>query len=123
MTVMENMLTKYPKIDFVFCVNDDATVGAYEAAAAVGRANEIIFVGHDGTVDGLQYILDGKISYTVFQDPFKMGRDSITALVEHWSGNEVARYQYVFVCEIIDKSNAQSFLDIYPAMEKWYEIK
>jgi ABC-type sugar transport system substrate-binding protein len=123
MTVMENMLTKYPKIDFVFCVNDNSAIGAYEAAAAVGRADEMVIVGHDGMEDCLKYIMDGKIKYSCFQNPYKMGRDTITALVEYWSGNKVTRDQYMFDCEIIDKNNAQSFLDIVDEMAKWYKIK
>jgi len=123
MTVMENMLTKYPKIDFVFCVNDNSAIGAYEAAAAVGRADEMVIVGHDGMEDCLKYIMDGKIKYSCFQDPYKMGRDTITALVEYWSGNKVTRGQYMFDCKIIDKDNAQSFLDIIDEMAKWYKIK
>ena len=123
MTVMENMLTKYPEIDFVFCVNDNSAIGAYEAAAAAGRAEEMVIVGHDGMKDCLQYMLDDKIGYSCFQDPFKMGRDTITALVEYWSGNTLTRDQYMFVCEIIDKANAQSFIDIVDEMAKWYDIE
>ncbi|MCD4670549.1 MAG: substrate-binding domain-containing protein [Actinomycetia bacterium] len=102
---MENMLTKYPEIDFVFCVNDNSAIGAYEAAA-VGRAEEMVIVEHDGMKDCPEYILDDKIEYSCFQDPFKMGRDTITALVEYWSGNTLTVDQYMFVCEIIDKANA-----------------
>ncbi len=120
---MENMLTKYPKIDFVFCVNDKSAIGAYEAIAAAGRADEIIVVGHDGGVDGLDYVKDGKIKYTCCQDYFQMGRDTITALVEYWSGNKVTKDQYTYVCKIIDKDNVQPFLDEYDEMEKWYKIK
>jgi len=123
MTVMENMLTKYPNIDFVFCCNDDAALGAYEAAAAVGRQDKIIIAGDNGTIDGLQSILESKLDYTVFTDPFKIGRDSIAALVESWSGNQVKQDQYRYVAEVVDKNNAQSFLDIYPTMEKWYKTK
>jgi ribose transport system substrate-binding protein len=45
--VMSDLLSKYDKIDLVLACTDDAAFGAHEAAAAVGRADEILYTGWD----------------------------------------------------------------------------
>jgi ribose transport system substrate-binding protein len=123
MSVMENMLTKYPTVKFVFGVNDDAALGAYEAAAAAGRQKGIVITGFDGTIDGLKSILAGKVYATAWKDPFRIGRDSIAALAKYWSGDKVGKEDYRYNCEIVTKDNAQTYIDMYAQMEKWYKTK
>jgi len=112
MSVTENLLSKYPKVDFIFCINDNAALGCYEAVAAAGRENEIVVVGDDGVPDGLKSILEGRMKYSVWKNPFKMGEDAIAAFVNYWDGKEVPKWT-VTPSEVITKDNAQSFLDVY----------
>ena len=48
---MESALAVYDEIDVVFGANDPAAHGAYVAAKAVGREEEMVFFG----IDGLPY--------------------------------------------------------------------
>lgn len=59
-TEMESALARFDKIDLVYAHNDPAAHGAWLAAKAAGRENEMRFVGIDGLPqEGLQYVRDG----------------------------------------------------------------
>ena len=46
--IMQQWLSQYKKIDLVYAENDPMALGAYLAAAGVGRAKQIKFIGTDG---------------------------------------------------------------------------
>jgi ribose transport system substrate-binding protein len=45
---MESALAVYKRIDLVYAHNDPGAHGAYLAARAAGRENEMLFIGIDG---------------------------------------------------------------------------
>jgi ribose transport system substrate-binding protein len=53
MTVMENLLQTFPKIDAVIALNDEMALGALRAIEAAGRKG-IVVSGFDGAVEGLE---------------------------------------------------------------------
>lgn len=57
---MESALARFDKIDLVYAHNDPAAHGAWLAAKAAGRENEIRFAGIDGLPhEGMQYVREG----------------------------------------------------------------
>lgn len=59
-TEMESALARFDEIDLVYGHNDPATHGAYIAAKAAGRENDMLFVGVDALPqEGLQYVRSG----------------------------------------------------------------
>ena len=65
-TEMESALAVYDDIDVVFGANDPAAHGAYVAAKAVGREDEMAFVGIDGLVyEGQKYVDEGIFAMTI----------------------------------------------------------
>ena len=66
--VMRDMLTKYDKLDGVFCINDAMAEGASQAAEAAGRLQDIMIWGADGEKKALEYIEQGKMSGTIYTD-------------------------------------------------------
>lgn len=67
MTQMEAALSANAKIDLVYAHNDPMAVGAYLAAKAKGRDQQIKFVGIDGLPGldgGRQAVADGKLAAT-----------------------------------------------------------
>jgi ABC-type sugar transport system, periplasmic component len=69
--VMRDFLTKYPKIDAVFAINDAMAEGASQAIAAAGR--KMIIWGADGEKKALQYIEQGKLTGTIYTNCFDQG--------------------------------------------------
>ncbi len=67
MSQMESALTANPKIDLVYAHNDPMAVGAWLAAKAKGREQQMKFIGIDGLPGldgGRQAVADGKLAAT-----------------------------------------------------------
>jgi ribose transport system substrate-binding protein len=67
MSQMEAALNANPRIDLVYGHNDPMAVGAWLAAKAKGREQQMIFVGIDGLPGldgGKQAVMDGKLTAT-----------------------------------------------------------
>lgn len=63
---MESVLSVHDKVDAVFGGNDPTAHGAYMAAAAADRADDIIFFGIDGlAAEGQAYVRDGVFQMTI----------------------------------------------------------
>jgi len=71
--VMTDFLTKYPKINGVFCHNDAMAAGASQAAAAVGRLEEMVIWGADGEAKALEYIEEGRLAGTIYTNCYDQG--------------------------------------------------
>jgi ribose transport system substrate-binding protein len=66
---MESALARYDDIDIVYGHNDPSAHGAYLAAQAVNRADDMVFVGIDALPhEGVAYVRDGILDAT-FQYP------------------------------------------------------
>ncbi len=89
LTVMENMLQAHSDIQAVFAQNDEMALGAIEAIESAGKADDIQVVGFDGTDDGVKAVKDGRLSATVAQQPGEMGKLSLQAAYDYFSGKEV----------------------------------
>ncbi len=57
-TVMQDFLSKYPKIDAVWASDDDMAVGVLEAIAQAGRENEMWIIGGAGMKEMVKRIMD-----------------------------------------------------------------
>lgn len=71
--VMNDFLTKYDKIDAVFCHNDAMADGAAQAAEAAGRLKDIKIWGADGERKALEYIEQGKMAGTIYTNCYDQG--------------------------------------------------
>jgi ribose transport system substrate-binding protein len=56
--VMENFLTKYPKIDAVWAQDDDIALGAIQAIKEAGREKEMWILGGAGMKDVVKMVMD-----------------------------------------------------------------
>jgi PAS domain S-box-containing protein len=70
-------LAAAPDLRAVFAANDPMALGAVEAIAAAGRAEQIIVVGFDALPDALLAIYQGRLAATVRQQPAEIGRGAI----------------------------------------------
>ncbi|THV21618.1 substrate-binding domain-containing protein [Peteryoungia ipomoeae] len=57
--VMQDYLTKYPKIDVVWCQDDDMAVGVLQAIEQAGRTDIKYIVGGAGSKDMIKKVQDG----------------------------------------------------------------
>lgn len=106
---MESALARFDKIDLVYGHNDPAAYGAYLAAKAAGRENDILFVGIDGLGhEGQAYVKQGILDAT-FEYPTG-GKEAIAFAHKILAGEDVPRNvvvsSRVFTPENIDQGGA-----------------
>jgi ribose transport system substrate-binding protein len=84
-----NMLDKLKEADGIFCSNEPSTLGMLLALKQNNLAGSKMLVGFDtspGLVEGLK---SGEIKALVAQNPKKMGREAVQALVSKMQGETV----------------------------------
>lgn len=108
MTLMENLLQKHEKIDACGSANKDMTMGALEAAKAVGREKEIKFITFDMDQDVVTAVKNGEVYATGNQDPFSQGYMSILAGYGYLNGSTIPKELYLPLT-IVTKDNISSY--------------
>jgi ribose transport system substrate-binding protein len=87
---MESALARFDKIDLVYAHNDPAAHGAYLAAKAVGRENEMKFVGIDALPqEGQAYVREGFLSAS-FEYPTG-GKEAIEIALDILQGKDAPK--------------------------------
>ncbi len=112
MEVAENWLESGVKIDAILANNDEMAIGAIRALTAADKNDEVIVGGVDATIDALEYVQDGTLSVTVFQNPFAQGDLAIESAMNLIKGNEVSKYVDV-PFEKVTKDNVQKYIEIW----------
>ena len=102
---MESALARFDKIDLVYAHNDPGAHGAYLAAKAAGREEEMKFVGIDALPhEGIMYVKQGIMDAT-FQYPTG-GAESIDIALKILAGeqvpHEITLGSRVFTAENVD---------------------
>ncbi len=81
-TAMETLLSKNPKINLVYAINEPAAYGAYQALKAAGTEKSTLLVAIDGGCTGVNEVSQGIIGATSQQYPSKMASLGIDAIVK-----------------------------------------
>jgi len=106
---MENMLARFPQIDFVFCENDSMAFGAQSAAADAGRSDEMIFAGIDGANPAILAILEGgNFVATGHNDANVIGAEGVAVMAKILAGESFQKIN-VMDSPIITIANAEQF--------------
>lgn len=95
MTVMQNMLQANPDLNAVFCMSDEAALGALEAVDAAGLSGKVYVVGFDGTSDAIESIKSGGMAASVAQEPYNIGVMGVNAAQNSFSGKKNPETTYV----------------------------
>jgi ribose transport system substrate-binding protein len=90
LAVTENILTANPDLDGIFVANEAGVVGAINALTQAGKAGKIKFIGWDASPDEVKGVTSGAITALVVQNPFRMGFDSVNAIVKTVRTGQIA---------------------------------
>ena len=107
--VMKNALQRHPDIDCVYAHNDEMILGAYQAAAEVGRENEMLFIGVDGQKEVIEAVRDGKITATYYYPT--CGKEAIQIAAKLLNGEELDKNISLHTIEIT-KENAEEHMHL-----------
>ena len=108
--LMEDMLTKFPDINAVFCENDSMCQGAQKAINDAGRSDKIFLASVDGEKGTLKEIMSEGTNYgaTGHNNSDQIGRAGFHRLMAILAGAE-APQKTVLPSPIITKDNAIKF--------------
>ena len=108
MTLMENWLQAGEPIAAVLANNDEMAIGAIMALEAEGKLANTVVSGVDATPDAIEYVKDGKLAVTVFQDAVGQGRGGIETAVKAAKGEAVEKIVWI-PFELVTKDNYEKF--------------
>ncbi|MBC7966617.1 MAG: substrate-binding domain-containing protein [Fuerstia sp.] len=86
--VAKDAIESHPDLAAIFAINDLSAIGAHSALEAAGKADQVRIIGFDGTLEGKQAILAGKIVCDPIQFPDKMGKTTIEMIVKYFDGEK-----------------------------------
>jgi ribose transport system substrate-binding protein len=82
LSVTENIVTANPDLDGIFVANEAGVIGAINALNQAGKTGKIKLIGWDASPDEVKGVASGAITALVVQNPFRMGFDSVNAMVK-----------------------------------------
>ncbi len=85
----ENLFSRFPDVDGIFCPNESSTFGTLRAIQEAGVAGKIKFVGFDSSVKLVQALRDGHIHGLILQNPMKMGYLGVKQMVLYLKGQKI----------------------------------
>ena len=109
MSVMENLLTRYPDLRAVFATNDQMALGAVEAVAARNLTGKVALVGIDATREAVRAVAAGRLAGDIAMYPERLGGNAVEAAFKAARGEPVEKR--IDVGEtLVTRENAQDFL-------------
>jgi len=91
MTVMQDVLTRFPQIDAVFGHDDPMALGALEAIKAQGREAEIKVFGVNGNKEACAAIKSGEMYGTALQLSYLVGVYTVRAAYDLTQGRLISK--------------------------------
>lgn len=110
MTVMENWIQAGDKFDAIVANNDEMAIGAIMALEAAGKRGDIIVAGIDGTIDALEYVKEGKLNVTAFQDAYGQGKGAIETAMKAVKGEKVDNKFINIPFELVTQENVDEYI-------------
>ena len=108
--VMQDYLTKYPKIDVVWCQDDDMTVGVLQAIAQAKRTDIQYVVGGAGMKDMVKKVMDGDkmVPVDVAYPPSMVGT-ALALTAANLYDQVPVHGSYILDATLITKDNAKDW--------------
>ena len=109
MSVMENLLTRYPDLRAVFATNDQMALGAVEAVAAHNLVGKVAVVGIDATHEAVRAVASGRLAADVAMFPEKLGGAAVEAALKAARGEPLQK-RIDIGSSLVTKENAGEHL-------------
>ncbi len=104
--LVTNWMTTGKEIDAIASNNDEMAIGALQALG--GNPHHVLVAGVDGTPDALQFIKNGKMVATVFQNAQGQGEGAVETAMKLIKGEKVSS-TVIVPFQLITKDNYQQF--------------
>ncbi|QND54858.1 ABC transporter substrate-binding protein (plasmid) [Phyllobacterium sp. 628] len=108
--VMQDYLTKFPKIDAVWCQDDDMAVGVLEAINQAKRTDIKMVIGGAGMKDMIKRVGDGDAMTPInVLYPPSMIATALELTVANFYDQVPVRGKYILDATLVTKENAKEF--------------
>lgn len=75
--ITNDILTRNPDLKGIFAANDGMALGAVESVFAAGKGEDVIIIGVDGNSDAVKSIKSGRLTASVAQLPYLVGKQAL----------------------------------------------
>ena len=90
--IIQELIMAKVDIDLIFAINEDTSIGAYDAIKGVRNADDVIIIGYDGTTLQQQLInQDDYLKASVIQDANEIGRQSVINAIKIYKDESVSK--------------------------------
>ena len=108
--IMQDYLTKFPKIDAVWCQDDDMAVGVLEAIDQAKRTDIKLVIGGAGMKDMIKRVADGDAMTPInVLYPPSMVATAMELTVANFYDQVPVRGKYILDATLVTKDNAKEF--------------
>jgi ribose transport system substrate-binding protein len=108
--VMQDYLTKYPKIDVVWCQDDDMAVGVLQAIDQAKRTDIQYIIAGAGSKDMVKKVMEGEklVPVDVLYPPAMVGTAMVLTAANFYDQVPV-RGSFILDATLVSKENAKDF--------------
>ena len=75
--ITNDILTRHPDLVGIFAANDGMALGAVESVFAAGKGEDVVIIGVDGNSDAVKSIMEGRLTASVAQLPYLVGKQAV----------------------------------------------
>ena len=93
--ITNDILTKYPDLVAIFAANDGMALGAVETVFAANKGAQVTIIGVDGNSDAVKSIKEGRLTASVAQLPYLVGKQAVEDVKKIVDGGKVDEVIYV----------------------------
>jgi ribose transport system substrate-binding protein len=115
LSVTNDILTAHPDLNGIFGSNEPGVIGASQAVKQRNLTGKLVMVGWDAAPDEVAALKSGEISALIVQNPFRMGFDSVVAMVEHLRNGTAVQNEdtgvYVVTNKNMNETQMKAILD------------
>ncbi|WP_076997735.1 ABC transporter substrate-binding protein [Variovorax sp. KK3] len=109
LNVMQNHLTRFPKVDAVFAINDPQAIGADLAAKQLNRKN-IVITSVDGAPDVETALkADTQVQASASQDPYMIAQKAVEIGQDIMNGKKPANPMTLLPSTLITRANVKDY--------------
>ena len=111
LTVMKSLLTRFPKVDAIFAINDPQALGSELAAKQLNRT-DIIITSVDGAPDietALKDAKDPMVQASASQDPYALARKAVDIGVDLLNGKEPSQKITLVPSSLVTRENVKDY--------------
>lgn len=107
LSIMENMIQSYPDLDGLFTINDPSSLGAVAALESAGMLDQVKVASVDGSKDGVNAVLEGKMIGTAAQFPTEVAKTCLENAYKILAGETIEDKEVRVPSKWINQDNGE----------------